>query len=220
MGKDGFGVKSFNGNTTILNNGIKIQGKYHIKFDEGSFPTIVGEEEIIVFGTTKKDKVNIDAPYGGSINLFGGGDRAKITGKNVVVKEMNDRKHKFRINKIDMEADESVFKGGTNTKLNLTGNLDVVKSDKVNSKGNNNKITAYRVKSQGDDCNIFLKGKPFTLAGGTKADISGNNNTIVNNDGQIGTNIKFGSGSGNKAISKSGQPCKFVDGDDISDKDE
>lgn len=212
MFKDGFGVKSVSGNTTILNNGIQIQGKFHIDYDKGNVPTIVAEEKINIFGTPAKDKVNIEAPYGGYINLYGGGDRSKITGENINVKEINDANHTNSINKIDMQAENSIFNGGSTTELKLIGDNNKVKSHKVRSEGNNNIITGYNVISEGDECTITLAGRSIYKFSHTEADVTGNDNIVINNDGIIGDNISL-KGSGNKAVSKASVPCKYVEGD-------
>lgn len=131
----------------ILNNGMKIKGKYKIKTDKDG-TTIIKGKHLSIFGTSGKEENLKIITKGSFIDLGGGGDNAIIVGHGNNIATNNDDEHKGIVNKLNVIGSGNII-GGTDTELNLTGNDNEAQGKSIFSVGNRNYLEAPSINSKG-----------------------------------------------------------------------
>lgn len=131
----------------ILNNGMKIKGKYKIKTDKDG-TTIIKGKHLSIFGTSGKEENFKIITNDSFIDLGGGGDKGVIIGRNNNIATNNDEEHKGIINSLNVIGSGNLV-AGTDTELNLKGNNNEAQGKSIFSVGNRNYLEAPSIHSKG-----------------------------------------------------------------------
>lgn len=131
----------------ILNNGMKIKGKYKIQTDKDG-TTIIKGKHLSIFGTSGKDENLKIITKDSFIDLGGGGDNAIIVGHGNNIATNNDDAHKGVTNHLNVKGSGNII-GGADNELNLTGNDNQAQGKSIFSTGNRNYLEAQSIHSKG-----------------------------------------------------------------------